>query len=112
MAVRALAKNVGMSPYKVRRVTSLLKGRRVEEALELLRFMPSLAAREVEKVLKSAGANAENNLLMDPERTRITYIDAHDGPRARRMNPRARGRADVVRRRSCRIVVLVDEEAS
>ena len=64
---RAVAKYVHMSPTKVRRVTALVKGRRVAEALDILRYAPQAAATPVYKVIASAAANAENNHAMDPE---------------------------------------------
>ena len=64
MAVRAVAKNVGVSPKKMRRVLKIVRGQKVDEALKILGFLPTPAAREVAKVVKSAANNAENNNMM------------------------------------------------
>ncbi|MDP6348001.1 MAG: 50S ribosomal protein L22, partial [Dehalococcoidia bacterium] len=66
MEARAKAKGIRMSPYKVRLVADLVRGKRVEEALVNLQFTPRRAAQVVAKVVKSAAANAENNLQLDP----------------------------------------------
>jgi len=96
MEVKAVARYVRISPLKVRRVAEQIRGRPVDEAQALLRFMPHQAARVLEKVLKSAVANAENNLDLARDELIVTraYVDA--GPSMRRLAPRARGRVDVV----------------
>ncbi|MGZ3676244.1 MAG: large ribosomal subunit protein uL22, partial [Ktedonobacterales bacterium] len=67
MQTRAIAKNVGHPPRKVRRVTDAIKGRRVTEALAILKFLPNMPARDVYTTVASAAANAENNFNIDPE---------------------------------------------
>ncbi len=110
MAVRAVAKNVGVSPKKVRRVVSVVRGKRVTTALELLEFLPSPAARQVAKVVKSAAANAENNSMMAQEELTIVEIHADPGVVLRRFRARSRGRASRIIKRTSHITVLVDEE--
>jgi large subunit ribosomal protein L22 len=111
MEVKAVARYVRISPLKVRRVAEQIRGRPVDEAQALLRFMPHQAARVLEKVLKSAVANAENNLDLARDELIVTraYVDA--GPSMRRLAPRARGRVDVVTRRSSHVTVVVGERS-
>ncbi len=109
MEVRAIARNVGVSPKKLHRIVDLVRGKPVPEALTILRFVPSPAAAEVAKVVKSAAANAENNHQMDPERLRIVRITADEGLRLKRRRPMARGRAGVVHKRLSHIAVVVDQ---
>lgn len=108
MEVRATAKHVGISPSKVRLVTETLKGRKVEEALTLLRFIPTPIAKEVAKVVKSAAANAENNFQLDPAELKIVSIYANEGRRLKRFHARSRGRASPLLRRSSHITVIVE----
>ena len=110
MAVQASAKGVTISPKKLKWVVNLVRGKSVEEALNILRFYPSPGAQEVATVVKAAAANAENNLLMDPEALRIVGIYANKGPSLKRIRARARGRAARITKRSSHITVLVDQE--
>ena len=111
MAVRAVAKGVRISPKKVRLIVDAIRGKKVEEALNILRFITSPASDQVAKVVKSAAANAENNLLLDTEDLRIIAISSDEGPRLKRFRARARGRAGSVTRRSSHITVVVEEES-
>ena len=79
MKVKAVANDVGISPQKVRLVLNLIRGKTVDEALGVLRFMPTPTAKAVAKVIKSAVANAENNFQMSPTELRITDIFADKG---------------------------------
>ena len=110
MEVRATAKNVSVSPKKLHRIVDTVRGKPVGEALVILQFIPSPAAQEVAKVVKSAAANAENNFQMDPERLRIVGISADEGMKLRRYQPMARGRAGSVHKRHSHITVVVDHE--
>ena len=105
---RAVAKYVHMSPTKVRRVTALVKGRRVAEALDILRYAPQAAATPVYKVIASAAANAENNHAMDPESLVVAVAIADEGPTLKRIRPRAQGRAYRIRKRTSHITVEVE----
>ena len=109
MPVRAHSHMVGISANKMRRVLDLVRGKRVNAAIDMLRVMPSPAATAVSKTLKSAAANAENNETMDPDNLKIVSIVADQGPSLRRYRPKARGRAGAFDRPSCHITVFVDE---
>jgi|SRR6478735_5613639 large subunit ribosomal protein L22 len=105
---RAVAKYVHMSPTKVRRVTALVKGRRVAEALDILRYAPQAAATPVYKVIASAAANAENNHAMDRDSLVVAVAIADEGPTLKRIRPRAQGRAYRIRKRTSHITVEVE----
>ncbi|GIV97524.1 MAG: 50S ribosomal protein L22 [Herpetosiphonaceae bacterium] len=109
MEARAILRYFRMSPQKVRLVADLVRGKKVDEALAILRYMPHKAAGEIARVIKSAAANAENNFHMSPEDLYIKTIYVDAGPTLKRIMPRARGRADVIRKRSCHITVVVDD---
>jgi len=111
MRVIAKVKGLGRSPSKMRLIVDAIRGKRAQEALDMLRFMPSPAAKEVAKVVKSAVANAENNYQMLPGDLKIVAISADPGPMLKRMRPRSRGRTSPILRRTCHITVAVDEEA-
>lgn len=110
MQVRAIAKSVGMSARKIKPVVDAVRGKKVEEALTLLRFITTPAAREVARVVKSAAANAENNMQMSPGDLRIVAISADQGRSLKRIRPRSRGRASPILKRQSHITVVVDEE--
>jgi len=109
MEARAEAKYLRLSPRKVQLVVRMIRGRPVKEAEALLRFAPSRAARAVQKVLKSAVANAENNLELDRDTLKVSRAYVDEGPSTKRVQPRARGRADIVTRRSSHVTVIVAE---
>ena len=109
MEAKAQARYLRLAPMKVRLLVRMISGRPVSEAEALLRFTPSRAARAVEKVLKSAIANAENNLELDRATLVVSRATVDQGPVTKRMHPRARGRADVVRRPSSHVTVVVAE---
>ena len=110
MAVKAVAKNVSISPKKMRRVLKIVRGQKVETALQILGFLPTPAAREVAKVVKSAANNAENNNMMSQGDLKIVKIHADAGPSLRRFRARSRGRSSRIIKRTSHITVLVDEE--
>ena len=112
MAVRAVAKNVGISPRKMRRVLDIVRGKPVKAALEILDFLPTPAAREVAKVVRSAASNAENNNMMALDELRIVEIHADAGVVLHRSRARSRGRTGRITKRTSHITVLVDEEES
>ena len=112
MEVKAVAKDTGISPLKVRPLVDMVRGRKVDEALTLLRFAPSPTARVVARVVKSASANAENNYQMSPADLRIVNIFADRAQSLKRFRPRARGRASHILKRSSHITVIVAEEES
>ncbi len=110
MDVKAVARYVRISPRKVRPVMALIKGKGVDEALAVLKFSPNRASQAVAKVVKSAAANAENNLELARDSLRVAQAYVDSGPSIRRMQPRARGRADVIKKRSSHITIVVQGE--
>jgi len=105
--VRAQAKWVRTSARKARLVTEHIRGRSVPEARAVLAFTPRAAAREVEKVLRSAVANAEANHGLYGEDLIVTAAYVDEGPTLKRWRARARGRVARIRKRTCHITVLV-----
>ena len=110
MKVKAVANDVGISPQKARLVVDMVRGKKVEEALAILRFSPTPTARAVAKVVRSAVANAENNFQMSPADLRITEIFADKGHVLKRYRPQSRGRINPILKRSSNITVYVAEE--
>ncbi len=105
--VKAIARYIGMSAHKVRRVLDQIRGRSYREALIILRFMPYRACKPVLKVLRSAAANAEHNAGIDPANLIISQAFADQGPVLKRFRPRAQGRAYQIRKPTCHITVAV-----
>jgi len=107
--VRAVAKDVHISPQKVRLVIDQVRGKRVNEALAILRFLPQGAAREVARVVRSAAANAEHNNDMDPEDLVIALAYADEGMKLKRFTARSRGRPGPILKRFSHITIVVEE---
>lgn len=105
--VKAVARYVRMSPFKVRRVLNQIRGRSYAEALILLEFMPYAACEPVRKVLRSAVANAEHNNGLDPKELVVSTAFADQGPTLKRFRPRAQGRAFRILKRTCHITIAV-----
>jgi len=105
-----MARHVRISPYKVRQVLSLIKGKDVDEAQTILRLTPRRSSEIVVKVLKSAVANAENNLGLDASDLYVSRAYADEGVTLKRIRPRARGMADRIRRRTSHINIVVAEK--
>jgi large subunit ribosomal protein L22 len=112
MEVTAKATRVRISPRKVRLVVDMVRGQKVSDAIEMLKFVPNRAAVDVEKLLKSVAANAENNYDLDPDDLWIKEIYADDAPQMRRFKPKSRGRVGRILRRSCHITVIAEERES
>ena len=104
----AKARFVRVSPRKARRVIDLVRGRSVADALEILRWAPQAASEPVAKVIASAAANAQNNDGLDPATLVVATVYADEGPTAKRIRPRAQGRAFRIRRRTSHITVVVE----
>jgi large subunit ribosomal protein L22 len=104
---KAFAKYIRMSPFKVRRVLDQIRGKSYRDALILLEFMPYRSCDPVLKVLRSAVANAEHNLGLDPSNLVITEAYADMGPVLKRFRPRAQGRAFQIRKPTCHIAIAV-----
>ncbi len=110
MEVRAIAKDTGVSPRKVRPLVDMVRGKKVDEALTILKFTSTPTAQVVAKVIKSAGANAENNFQMSPSDLKIVDIFADKARTLKRYRPRSRGRTSPILKRSSHITVIVAEQ--
>ena len=108
----AVARYVGISATKARRVIDLVRGKSVEQALDILRWAPQQASEPVAKVIASAAANAQNNDGLDPTTLVVAAIYADEGPTAKRIRPRAQGRAYRIRKRTSHITVIVESRPS
>ena len=104
----AIARFVRVSPTKARRVIDLVRGKSVSEALDILRWTPQAASEPVAKVIASAAANAQNNNGLDPATLVVASVFADEGPTAKRIRPRAQGRAYRIRKRTSHITVIVE----
>jgi large subunit ribosomal protein L22 len=104
---RAVLRHARVSPYKIREVLNLVRGKPVHEAEDILRFSEREAAFVVGKVLHSAVANAENNDDLEPEELFVSACFADEGTTIKRWRPRARGRATRIRKRTSHITVIV-----
>ena len=104
----AKARFVRVSASKARRVINLVRGKSVEEALDILRWAPQAASEPVAKVIASAAANAQNNNGLDPRTLVVATVYADEGPTAKRIRPRAQGRAYRIRKRTSHITVIVE----
>ena len=112
MRVFATAKYLRGSTRKTRLVTQAIKGKKVEEATAMLRFMPQKAAADVARVLKSATSNAENNHNLSAEDLVVLEAHANEGPSIKRWRPRAQGRAFPIHKPMTHITIVVaDQEA-
>jgi len=110
MKVRARARYIRQSPYKVRRVLDLVRGLPVDEARAVLQFTNRRASEPVRKVLESAVANAEHNHALDAEELVVAEAFADEGPTLKRYRPRARGRATPIHKRTSHITIVVGDE--
>ncbi len=108
--VRAVAKKLGASQKRLKPIIDLVRGQSVDEALVTLGLLPSPWAKSVAKVVASAAANAENNMLMDRDNLRIVQITADNAESLKRFRPRARGRIGRITKRSSHVTVVVDED--
>ena len=104
-----MSRYLRVAPRKARLIANMVRGKRVGDALALLRHVPKKAARAVVKALKSVVANAENTQRVDVDRLYIKRISVDGGPVAKRFMPRAHGRATVIRKRTAHLTVVVDE---
>jgi large subunit ribosomal protein L22 len=107
--VRAVAKQIGASTKRLKPILDLVRGKGVDEALDTLSLLTSPWAKPVAKVVESAAANAENNMLMDRDDLRIVQITADQATPLKRFRPRARGRIGRIIKRSSHLTVVVDE---
>lgn len=113
MHTQARARYVRVSARKARLVLDQIRGRPVSEALATLRFTPRAAARLIEKVLRSAVANAENNhQVRNLDDLRVVGAIADGGPSMKRVSPRAMGRAFFIKHRTSHLTIAVSDEAA
>ncbi|KNZ42801.1 50S ribosomal protein L22 [Acetobacterium bakii] len=110
MEARATAKYVRVSSRKAKLVADLIRGKSMGEALSILALTPNKAAKIIDKVVKSALANAENNHDMNPENLYVDQIFANQGPTLKRFRAGAQGRATVIRKRSSHITAVLKEK--
>lgn len=110
MQAKATAKMIRVSPRKVRLLLDEIRGKKIDEAVTILRYSGMPVARDVTKVVRSAAANAENNLDMALQDLRIVACYAGPGPTLKRFKPRSRGRVSPILRRTSHITVVVGDE--
>ena len=108
---RAFAKDVGVSPSKVRIVLNLIRGKDYGMAVAILRNMPNVGAEEAVKVLESAGANAENNLGLNKANLYVAECYADGAAVLKRFQPVSKGRAHSIKKRTSHITIVLDEKA-
>jgi len=112
MEARAVAKYVRMSPRKARLVIDAIRGKDVNEALRIVRLSTKKAARPIRKTLESAIANAENNFDVDVDDLYIVKATVDMGRSLRRLRPRAYGRADIIRRPTSHVTIVVGDRGN
>lgn len=100
---KAGAKFIRISPYKVREVAAIIKGKHVDEARRILAFTPKAASFEMSKILESAIANAEHNFQVPQEELYVRFVSADEGVTIKRFRPRAQGRGFRIRKRTSHI---------
>ena len=109
MEIRAAARFVRISPRKVRLIMDQVRGKQVEEALNMLNFAPQKGARILKKLISSAVANAGQNAGVDVDSLYIKRVYGDEGPMLKRWRPRAQGRATRIRKRTSHLTVILDE---
>ncbi len=110
MEVKSITKYVRISAFKAREVTREIQGRQAGEALDILKFSPKKAAALVSKTLKSAIANAENNNNLNPGNLWVKEAVVGEGPTLKRFQPKARGSAGPIRKRTSHIRIIVSDQ--
>jgi len=109
-SVKVMAKYIRMSPYKIRRVIDQIRGRSYKEALMILEFLPYAASGPIWQIIHSAAATANHNYNLDKKYLIITEIFANEGPKLKRIKPRAQGRAYKILKPTCHITVIMKEK--
>ena len=110
MESKATAKYVRIAPRKVRIVMDLIRGKNIADAFAILKFTPKAGAEVVEKVLRSAVANAENNFDMNVDNLYVKTAYTDQGPTLKRIHPRSRGQAFKILKRTSHVTIIVDEK--
>jgi large subunit ribosomal protein L22 len=109
MEAKAIARHIRIAPRKIRIVIDLIRGKNVGEAFAILKHTPKVGAEVVEKVLKSAAANAEHNCDMNADNLYIAAAYVDQGPTLKRIHPRSRGQAFKILKRTSHVTVIVKE---
>ena len=109
LEARAILKYARISARKVKIVADLIRGKNVDEALSIIKFTPKASSELLEKLLKSAIANAENNHGMTRSNLIVSEIYANQGPTLKRIRPAAKGSAVRIRKRTSHITIVVKE---
>jgi len=112
MEATAKARFLRVPPRKARRIVDVIRGKRVDAALTLLRFTTLSAARPIEKIVRAAAANAENNHGMKPQELVIAQALVDGGPIVKRVEARARGSAGLKRKRMSHVTIVVSDGAA
>ncbi|MGP7819278.1 50S ribosomal protein L22 [Niallia sp. 01092] len=110
MQAKAVANTVRIAPRKARLVVDLIRGKQIGEAVSILKLTPKAASPIVEKVLKSAIANAEHNYEMDINNLVVEQAYVNEGPTLKRFRPRAMGRASQINKRTSHITIVLSEK--
>ena len=110
MEAKAYLRNLRISPRKVQIVLDLIRGKRVDDALAIVMYTPKSASPVIEKLLNSAIANAENNLDMDRENLYVAECYANQGPTLKRYWARSHGRADMIKKHTSHITIVLDQK--
>jgi large subunit ribosomal protein L22 len=110
MESNAVAKYIRVSPRKVRLIMDEIRGRKVEEALNMLTFMPQKGGKILKKLINSAVANAQQNSGTDVDKLFIKKIFADEGPTLKRFSPRAQGRATQILKRTSHLTVVLNDK--
>ena len=110
LEAKAILRYARISSRKVKIVADLIRGKKVDEALAIVKFTPKASSEILEKLLKSAIANAENNHGMNRGNLIVSQIYANQGPTLKRIRPAAKGSAVRIRKRTCHITIVVKEE--
>ena len=111
MEARAIAKHVRIAPRKIRIVADLVRGKNVSEAMAILKFTPKVGSKVVEKVIRSAAANAEHNNDMNVDALYISEIFVDQDSTMQRIHPRSRGQVFKILKKSSHVTVVVKERA-
>ncbi len=112
MESKAVSRYARVSSLKVMKVSAAVKGRPVGDALNILKFMPQQAAKKLEKVIRSAVANADQKSKVDVDRLVVRTVTADDGPVLKRWGTKARGRGTRILKPTCHITVVLSETSS
>ncbi|MBN2467592.1 MAG: 50S ribosomal protein L22 [Deltaproteobacteria bacterium] len=109
MEVKSINRYIRISPRKLRYVADIIKGKKVEEAVDILTFLPQKASAIIGKIVKSAIANAGQDESIDVDTLYIKKVFVDEGPTLKRFRPRAMGRASKIKKRTSHITVILDE---